>query len=93
MRGSHNNELAHLKKERDRRGKKTKHFGPFAAFWFGTFVMLFHTTRGLVGHEKTPKDGWYIKNAYKYTVFENSSKVAQSYWTIPCHYIIGRNII
>jgi len=36
-------EAAHPKREE-------KHFGHLAAFWFGTFAILFRTTRGLVGH-------------------------------------------
>ena len=45
VRNADNIELACLKKEEDRKGEK--HFGRFAAFWFGifgTFVMLFHAT-------------------------------------------------
>jgi len=40
-------ELARLKK------KKEKHFGCLATFWFGTFVMLFSTTEGVVRHKNT----------------------------------------
>ena len=39
---------------------KEKHFGRFAAFWFGTFVMLSCATRGLV--ENTPR--WMV-HCYK----------------------------
>ena len=50
--------------------EEEKHFGHFAAFWFDTFLMLFHATRGLVGHENTHR--WMVVaiNTYKFTVFE-----------------------
>ena len=33
--------------------EEEEEFGRFGAFWFGTFVMLFHSTGGHVGHENT----------------------------------------
>jgi len=47
-------ELARLNKK-----KKEKHFGHLVTFRFGTFTMLFHTTRHVVGHEVL-KNAWYI---------------------------------
>ena len=57
MRSSRNVELARLKKKEER--KKEKHFDRFAASWFGTFVMLFRATKGLVGHENTRR--WMVR--------------------------------
>ena len=37
---------------RTRRKKKTD-FGSKVTFWFGTFTILFHATRSLVGHDNT----------------------------------------
>jgi len=54
VRCSHNIELAHLAEERKKeRRRRRKHFGHFAAFWFGTFMMVFCASRGLVGRENT----------------------------------------
>jgi len=58
VRSSRNVELARLKKKEERK-KKEKHFDRFAAFWFGTFVMLFRATRDLVGHENTRR--WMVR--------------------------------
>lgn len=38
VRGSHNIEKTHPKKEE-------KHFGSFAAYWLGPLAMLFHATK------------------------------------------------
>ena len=46
MRGSHSIELARLKKEE-------KYFGCLAAFWIGTFLMIFRATWGIAGHKNT----------------------------------------
>jgi len=48
MRGSHNIELAHLKKKGRR---KEKHLSRFASSLFGNFAMLSCATGSLVGHE------------------------------------------
>ena len=45
---TYNLELAHLKKV-----EEGNRFWHLATFWFGTFVMLFHTASSLVGHENT----------------------------------------
>jgi len=50
VRGSRSIELTRLKKKEER-----KHLPHFASSWFGTFVMLSHTTGSLVGHENTQK--------------------------------------
>lgn len=42
----------HCERVRTRRQKKTD-FGSKVTFWFGTFTILFHVTRSLVGHDKT----------------------------------------
>ena len=44
-------ELACLKKMKKK--KEERKFGHLATFWFGTFMMLFHATRHVVGHENT----------------------------------------
>ena len=42
-------ELVHLKEKEE----AAKHFDLFTAFWFNTFAMLFHATRGFAGHKNT----------------------------------------
>ena len=48
--------LVHLKQKKKQKKKKKKArktFGCLATFWFDTFLMLFHATRYVVGHENT----------------------------------------
>ena len=67
---SRNFELARLRKKKEKeRKKKEKHFGHLATFWFCTFVMLFCTTRRVVGYEALEKEYIVIK-AYKFTTLE-----------------------
>ena len=49
MKESHNFEQACLKEKM--KNKEEQHFGRLANFWFSTFMMLFHTTRCVAGHE------------------------------------------
>jgi len=56
------------KKERTKE-EEEKHFGHFAAFWIGTFMIVFCATRVLLVM-KTLDDGWYVvTNTYKFTMF------------------------
>jgi len=50
---SHKFELARLKKKKEERIKKEKHFGRLVTFWFGTFAMPFSATGCVVRHENT----------------------------------------
>ena len=83
---SRNFELARLKKKKEKeRKKKEKHFGHLATFWFGTFVMLFCTTRRVVGYEALEKEYIVIK-AYKFTTLEVLwDFFALSYIALPCY--------
>jgi len=66
---SHNYfELDHLKKEEE---KEEKHFGHLVTSWFSIFVMLFHTSRHVVGHDhENIEDDWYIViKVYMFTIF------------------------
>ena len=55
-------------------------------FLFSTFVMLFHATRCVIGHEVL-KNEWYIViKAYKFTVFEILRDFfVLSYIACPCY--------
>ena len=62
-RGWRSIELARLKteeeEEEEEEEEKEEEFGRFGAFWFGTFVMLFRATRGLVDHKNTRR--WMVR--------------------------------
>jgi len=57
MRESCNFELCSLSEEEAERREKI-HLGRFAAFWFSTFTMYFHTIKSLVGDENTRR--WMV---------------------------------
>ena len=57
-----------MKKKKKTETMKEKDFGLLVAFWFGTFAMLFRTTR-CVCYENA---GWYVViKVYRFTVLEN----------------------
>jgi len=49
--------------------EEEKHFGHLATFRFGTFMVLFHSTRHVIGHEAFENE-WHVIKAYKFNNFE-----------------------
>ena len=81
MKESCNFELARLKKKKKKKERKT--FGRLAILWFGTFAMLFHATKHVVGHEALKNEWCIVIKAYRFSVFEILRDFVLSYIVCP----------
>jgi len=74
-------------KEEDHERKEKKSIWQCVNFWLSTFVILFHATRHVFGHENTQRWIYIVAKAYKFTIFEICELFVLSYITClhyPC---------